>query len=190
MRVIFALANPQDTTGTYENHRHNVGVWFIQKLAAIHNCQFKKHSKIHGYIANFEIFGKVIYLVRSSHYMNNNGQTVAAVLKYYKLNPNEMLVAHDELDFEVAKIKLKYSGGAGGHNGLASITSHIGTKDFYRLRIGIGKPLNKNMVSKYVLSAPSNSQKEVIHKALDDVIIHSEYIFSDIQKATLKINTQ
>ncbi|WP_071664341.1 aminoacyl-tRNA hydrolase [Francisella frigiditurris] len=154
----------------YEDTRHNVGEWFISKIAQQNNESFSLNSKLNAYISKVNIHGKNVILAFPNTYMNNSGLAVIKVANFYKISPDEILVAHDELDINPGEIRLKKGGGHGGHNGLRSIHQHLGTDDYIRLRIGIGHPGHKNKVANYVLSNPSIEQEKQINEAIDNAI--------------------
>ncbi|MFC4891583.1 aminoacyl-tRNA hydrolase [Pseudofrancisella aestuarii] len=154
----------------YEDTRHNVGEWFISKIAQQNNESFSLNSKLNAYISKVNIHGKNVIFAFPNTYMNNSGLAVIKVANFYKISPDEILIAHDELDINPGDIRLKKGGGHGGHNGLRSIHQHLGTDDYTRLRIGIGHPGHKNKVANYVLSNPSIEQEKQINEAIDNAI--------------------
>ncbi|KEI35877.1 peptidyl-tRNA hydrolase [Francisella sp. W12-1067] len=154
----------------YEDTRHNVGEWFIAKIAQDKQESFSVNSKLNSNIAKVNIAYNNVILVFPTTYMNNSGLAVSKVANFYKIKPEEILVAHDELDIDCGQIRLKKGGGHGGHNGLRSIHQHLGTNEYLRLRIGIGHPGHKNKVSNYVLSKPSIEQKKQIDISIDNAI--------------------
>ena len=160
IKLIVGLGNPGDE---YADTRHNVGIRFVEALANQANHSLQKEDKFHGAITKLNH----CWLLKPSIYMNENGKAVAALARFYKIKPQEILVAHDELDFPVGIIRLKESGSHGGHNGLRNIIEHLGTTDFYRLRIGIGHPGHKRQVTPYVLGAPSKDDQTTILAAID-----------------------
>lgn len=165
IRLIVGLANPGKQ---YSNTRHNVGAWFLSALAKQAGASLSPEAKFHGHTGKAMIDNRPCYLLEPTTYMNESGRAVRAMMDYYKLSPDEILVAHDELDFEPGIIRFKQSGGHGGHNGLRDIIACLGTKDFNRMRIGIGHPGNRNKVTGYVLGEPSKSDKQAILSAIDD----------------------
>ena len=156
--LIAGLGNPGSK---YQNTRHNAGFWFIDYLADMHQTQFKAHTKLKCAICSIVLSGRHIKLVKPNVLMNVSGQALAAVIHFYKLDMQKVLVVHDDIDFEAAKIRIKYGGGHGGHNGLLDIIRHLG-KDFWRLRIGIGHPGSKDKVSPYVLADPKANERLAI----------------------------
>ncbi|QIV95979.1 peptidyl-tRNA hydrolase [Allofrancisella inopinata] len=154
----------------YEDTRHNVGEWFIAKIAQDKQESFSVNSRLNSNIAKVNIAYNNVILVFPTTYMNNSGLAVSKVANFYKIKPEEILVAHDELDIDCGQIRLKKGGGHGGHNGLRSIHQHLGTNEYLRLRIGIGHPGHKSKVSNYVLSKPSVEQKKQIDISIDNAI--------------------
>lgn len=165
IKLIVGLGNPG---AEYADTRHNVGVWFIEQLAKHEGGILRSESKFHGQICKVNIDGHSIWLLRPDTYMNESGRAVSAVCRFYKIEANEILVAHDELDFPAGDIRLKENGGHGGHNGLRDIMSHVKRQDFLRLRIGIGHPGDRDKVTPYVLSNPSRSDKDKILSSIDE----------------------
>ncbi|MED7789072.1 aminoacyl-tRNA hydrolase [Francisella sp. 19X1-34] len=160
----------------YENTRHNVGEWLIAEIAREQSESFSSNSKLNSNIAKVSLAYNNVLLVFPTTYMNNSGLAVSKVANFYKINPEEILVVHDELDIDCGQIRLKKGGGHGGHNGLRSIHQYLGTNDYLRLRIGIGHPGHKSKVSNYVLSNPSIQQKSQIDEAINNAI----YVLDDI----------
>lgn len=163
VRLVVGLGNPGKQ---YEKTRHNAGFWFIDQLAGELNAKLEFDKKFNGHKALIESnFGK-FWLLKPETYMNLSGQSVQAMLKYYDFDVDECLIVHDELDFDSGIVRLKQGGGAAGHNGLKSIMGSIGSPDFLRLRLGIGRSKNRQTVADYVLSVPSISEIERINLAI------------------------
>lgn len=163
IKLIVGLCNPGSA---YQKTRHNAGEWAVRTIADAYNASFKLEKKFYGQIAAV----KNSILLLPNTFMNNSGQAVLAAKNFYKLSAENILVVHDELDLPPGTIKLKAKGGHGGHNGLRDIISRLGSKDFYRLRIGIGHPGHRDMVHNYVLGKPSNLDKISILHAIDRAI--------------------
>ncbi len=162
--LVIGLANPgKEYTAT----RHNAGAWWIESLLQTLNESMNFEAKFFGKIANLTIQSHKLKAFIPTTYMNESGKAVAKVSNFYKVNPKNILIVHDDLDLTPGKIKLKVGGGHGGHNGLRNIISTLGTKDFKRLRIGIGHPGNKNQVTSYVTKQPSKDDKEKILHAIN-----------------------
>ncbi|MDH3342877.1 MAG: aminoacyl-tRNA hydrolase [Gammaproteobacteria bacterium] len=152
LKLIVGLGNPGSK---YTKTRHNAGFWFVEELAAAHGGSFRLEKKFHGEVAKINLAGRDVWLLKPETFMNRSGDSVQSLMSFYQLQADNILVAHDELDLEPGDIRLKTGGGHGGHNGLRDIIAHSGTKDFHRLRIGIGHPGNKAQVADYVLHNPS-----------------------------------
>ena len=149
IKLIVGLGNPGPQ---YSQTRHNAGAWFVGALSRDYNIPLNLETKFFGHSGRGLIDGKDCRLLIPNTFMNLSGKAVGALATFYKILPDEILVAHDELDIDPGLVKLKKSGGHGGHNGLRDIISALGNnKNFYRLRIGIGHPGNAKLVSNYVL---------------------------------------
>ncbi len=152
IKLIVGLGNPGQQ---YQKTRHNAGFLFLDQLLTEKNTAWKNESRFQGLLAKCSVAGRQVLLLKPQTFMNKSGVAVGKVARYYKIQPDEILVVHDELDFEEGIVRLKQGGGHGGHNGLRDIISHLGSADFFRLRIGIGRPVSTRKVVDYVLSAPS-----------------------------------
>lgn len=163
-RLIVGLGNPGSE---YEDTRHNIGFWFIERLARELKVSLAPQTKFHG------IAGRAgeTWLLMPSTFMNRSGQSVAALARFYKIEPAETLVIHDELDLAPGEIRLKCGGGNAGHNGLKDISAQLGTPDFWRLRLGIGHPGDRAAVADYVLHAPRKEEQGEIDHALDRCLL-------------------
>ena len=159
-RLVVGLGNPG---AGYEDNRHNLGFWFVDALARDLKVALAPQGKFHGHVGRTEN----LWLLKPSTFMNRSGQAVVALANFYKILPDEILVVHDELDLQPGSIRLKQGGGNGGHNGLKDIQAHLTVPDFWRLRVGIGHPGDRNEVVNYVLKAPRKEEQELIDKALD-----------------------
>jgi PTH1 family peptidyl-tRNA hydrolase len=165
IRLIVGLGNPGPE---YERTRHNAGFWLLDRLAADHQGQFKAESKFHSMLARVRVGGRDLRLLKPMTYMNHSGRAVAAVVRYYDIAPEQLLVAYDELDLPAGRLKLKLGGGHAGHNGMRDTIAALGSRDFWRLRIGIDHPGSKEQVVAYVLSRPSKQDAAAILDAIDD----------------------
>ena len=165
VNLIVGLGNPG---ADYERTRHNVGAWFVDQIAAQSGDTLRAEAKFFGHIAKSNHFGEPVWLLKPSTYMNESGKAIAAVAKFFKIEPEAILVAHDELDFPVGTIRIKRDGGHGGHNGLRNTIQQLHSKAFLRLRIGIGHPGNKDDVSPYVLSRASKNDEQTILQSIQD----------------------
>ncbi len=159
IKLIVGLGNPGDK---YAQTRHNVGAWMLTHLTESASCPLKTEKKLLSHMGVWAHNAESIRLIIPTTYMNLSGQAVQAVCHFYKISPQSILVLHDELDFPAGVIKYKSGGGHGGHNGLRSITQHLKTSDFQRIRIGIGHPGHRDQVSDYVLSRPSRHDANII----------------------------
>jgi PTH1 family peptidyl-tRNA hydrolase len=164
IRLVVGLGNPGPD---YAATRHNVGFWFADSLATAHGGSFRAEGKFHGELCRLTIAGADLRLLKPSTYMNRSGQSVAAVSRYFDIPPESILIAHDELDLPVGKVRLKQGGGHAGHNGLRDTIGVLGSRDFWRLRIGIDHPGDRGQVIGYVLGRPSQEDGACIRDALD-----------------------
>src|SRR5256885_1495015 len=144
LKLIAGLGNPWRK---HERDRHNVGFWFASRLAAAQRIELKSVAKYHGLLGKLARPSGDLWLLLPQTYMNVSGKSVGALARFYKIQPQEILVVHDELDFPPGVAKLKLGGGVAGHNGLKDIAEQLGTHGFWRLRIGIGHPGNKDLVA-------------------------------------------
>lgn len=159
VRVVVGLGNPGPK---YERTRHNAGFWFVDALARLHGGSFRSERKFNGQLARAPIAGEEVILFKPDTFMNRSGEAIGPLLRFYKIEPAEMLVAHDEIDLPPGGLKLKQDGGHGGHNGLRDTIRVLGTRAFGRLRIGVGHPGHKDDVVPYVLTvAPAGEQAEI-----------------------------
>ena len=164
IKLIVGLGNPGRQ---YEKTRHNAGFLFLDTLAQELGCIWSNVPRFQGLFAEGNVANGKVMLLKPDTFMNKSGHSVGKISRYYKLLPEEILVVHDELDFNPGVIKLKKDGGHAGHNGLRDIIAHLGSKDFYRLRIGIGRPAAGKVVVDFVLSSPSKPEWELLVKAFD-----------------------
>ena len=169
VKLIVGLGNPGPE---YQHTRHNAGSLLVEAIADSYNLHLSKDKKLHGLTAKLSIAGHPVHLLIPSTFMNLSGKSVAAICNFYKIPPQQILVAHDELDLDPGKVRLKVGGGHGGHNGLRDIISCLGTKDFQRLRLGIGHPGDRSKVTGYVLAPPKKSEQILIQNSIDDCLQH------------------
>jgi PTH1 family peptidyl-tRNA hydrolase len=158
LRVIVGLGNPGPE---HLVTRHNAGFWFVDLLARRHGGEFRDYRKYSGETARITLNEREIVLLKPTTYMNRSGLSVRQLSDFYKIAPEEILVAHDELDLPVGSVRLKQGGGHGGHNGLRDTITHIG-ENFWRLRLGIGHPGNKADVIDYVLTRAPRAEEDTI----------------------------
>lgn len=162
IKLIVGLGNPGKE---YEATRHNAGFWWVDELARTHHANFRTENKFHGLVAKADLHGHEVHLLKPQTFMNVSGRAVGALAQFYKLVPAQILVAHDELDLAPGSAKLKLGGGHGGHNGLKDIIAQLGSRDFWRLRIGVGHPGDRAEVVNYVLNAPRKEEQGLIDEA-------------------------
>lgn len=167
LRLIVGLGNPGPE---HARTRHNAGFWFVDALAAQAGARFGLESKLFGETAKVEIGGQNVWLLKPATFMNLSGKSVAAALRYWKIEPEEALLAHDELDLPPGVARLKFDGGHGGQNGLRDTMRLLGHGKFHRLRIGIGHPGHKDKVSPWVLGKPGRDDEASILRAIDDAL--------------------
>jgi PTH1 family peptidyl-tRNA hydrolase len=174
IKLIVGLGNPGQQ---YNKTRHNAGFWFLDGLIKIYSSSWGDEGRFEGLVSNILIAKKKVVLLKPQTFMNLSGRSVGKLIRYFKFEPEEILVVHDELDFEAGSVRLKKGGGHAGHNGLRDIVGNLGSKDFYRLRVGIARPPGKQAVADYVLSAPSAQDRqkildgyEPVYKGIDFLI--------------------
>jgi PTH1 family peptidyl-tRNA hydrolase len=186
MQLVVGLGNPGRK---YEGTRHNAGSWLVEQFALAQGIALRNEPKHFGIVGRSDASGA--WLLIPQTFMNLSGRAVGSLAGFFKIAPAEILVAHDELDFLPGVAKLKLGGGVAGHNGLKDISARLGTQDFWRLRIGIGHPGDRDVVADYVLSRPSNADREAIEASLDRAIgILSLAVAGDLQGAMLKLHTK
>lgn len=184
IKLIVGLRNPGSA---YAHTRHNAGGWFAELLAARHDAQFKREKKLNGELATIQIENRICRLLLPLTFMNHSGLPIRSVCQFYQIEPEEILVAHDELDLPEGRIKLKTGGGHGGHNGLRDTISHLGSSNFHRLRIGIGHPGHKDLVTNFVLTRPSASERQLMFDAIDRAITAMPTLFSKGMHAAMSL---
>ena len=168
IQLIVGLGNPG---AQYEGSRHNAGADFVRELARIAGAALKSEAKYSGEYGEALFAGHKLRLLIPTTFMNLSGKSVAALAGFYKIEPEQMLIAHDELDLPPGTARFKFDGGHGGHNGLRDIVPALGNrKDFHRLRIGIGHPGSARQVSNYVLSKASPEDREAIAASIDEAL--------------------
>ncbi len=161
--LIVGLGNPG---AEHLQTRHNAGFWFVDALARRYDGQFRGHTRYHGEVCRIQIGAQEVQLLKPQTYMNRSGLSIRALSDYMKIQPEQILVAHDELDLLPGVARFKLGGGHGGHNGLRDTITHIG-QNFWRLRLGIGHPGDKSEVIDYVLQRASRKEEDLIVEALD-----------------------
>ena len=188
IKLIAGLGNPGRE---HEKDRHNVGFRFVSLLAAARHVPLKSNARYHGVVGRLARPLGDLWLLIPQTYMNLSGRSVGALARFYKIQPAEVLVVHDELDFPPGVAKLKLGGGVAGHNGLKDIAVQLGSQGFWRLRIGIGHPGNKSLVADYVLNAPRADERELIETALARSMEVSGLLTEgELEAAMLKLHTK
>lgn len=187
IKLFVGLGNPGPE---YEETRHNAGFWWIDALARTLKVTLVPERSYWGLMARANVQGQPVWLLQPQTFMNLSGKSVGALARFFKIQPQEILVVHDELDFTPGQIKLKHGGSHGGHNGLRDIHAQLGSSDYWRLRIGIGHPGHKGEVTGWVLKKPPIEQMQAIEQG----ITHSLQawpllVAGDMDKATLQIHT-
>jgi peptidyl-tRNA hydrolase, PTH1 family len=191
IRLIVGLGNPGSE---YEQTRHNAGFWLVDNLACrLGNSRLVRESRYNALLVKTTIAGHDLWLLEPQSYMNRSGQAVAALARFYKIIPEDILVVHDELDLAPGIAKIKKGGSSGGHNGLKDITAALGTQDYWRLRIGIGHPRTfqvQQAVADYVLHRPRKEEQvpidDAIAKSLDIITLLCEGKF---EMAMMQLHT-
>ncbi|MFT5235917.1 MAG: PTH1 family peptidyl-tRNA hydrolase [Shewanella sp.] len=177
IKLIVGLANPGEK---YAQTRHNAGAWYVQELARVCGATLVADSKYYGLTARVTLHGKDVRLLIPATFMNLSGKSVGAMANFFRIEANEILVAHDELDMEPGVAKFKLGGGHGGHNGLKDIIGSLANdKGFYRLRIGIGHPGDKSQVSNYVLGKAPGIEQAAIEEVIDEAVRSTEVLFNE-----------
>lgn len=186
--LIVGLGNPG---AEYAHTRHNAGAWLIARLAEHFQTTLRHESKFKAQVARINSNDQECWLLIPNTFMNLSGQAVHAICQFYKIPTEEILVAHDELDFLPGTIRLKKGGGSGGHNGLKDITEKLSSPDYYRLRIGIGHPGDRHKVLDYVLNAPSKTDKTLIETAFTNFIpLLPDLITGKTEKVMQELHTK
>ena len=187
LRLIVGLGNPGPE---YLQTRHNAGFWFVDALAAKLGARFSLESKLFGQAVKVEIDGQPVWLLKPATFMNLSGKSVAAALSYWKIDPDQALLAHDELDLPPGISRLKFDGGHGGQNGLRDTMRLLGHGGFHRLRVGIGHPGHKELVTPWVLGRPKADDETLILRAIDDAIdVLPLAVSGDFSEAMKRLHT-
>jgi PTH1 family peptidyl-tRNA hydrolase len=186
IRLFVGLGNP----GTeYEATRHNAGFWWVDALADKLGARLVSERSYHGLLARVNTERGPVWLLEPQTYMNRSGQSVAALARFFKIAPAEILVVHDELDVPPGQARMKFGGGSGGHNGLKDIHAQLGTPDFWRLRLGIGHPGVKAEVVDYVLRKPAPEHREAILATISRTLeARDDLLAGEMERATMKVH--
>jgi PTH1 family peptidyl-tRNA hydrolase len=164
LSLIVGLGNPG---AEHQKTCHNAGFWFVDALADRARAEFRSDSKFHGAVANCALAGRSVWLLKPTTYMNRSGLAVSAFVNYFKIELAAVLVVYDELDLPPGTARLKFGGGHAGHNGMRDVITHLGD-EFWRLRLGIGHPGDKNQVIDHVLDRPKPEEERAIRAAIAD----------------------
>jgi peptidyl-tRNA hydrolase, PTH1 family len=187
---LYALIGLGNPGAEYAQTRHNAGYWFADRVCASARAVLRSESRFHGELARVQIDGQDLLVLKPGTFMNHSGQAVQALAAFYKLAPEQILVAHDELDLPTGSVRLKRAGGHGGHNGLRDIHRHLGDQ-YLRLRIGIGHPGDKNLVLPYVLGRAPREDETRIHQALEQAeAVLPVWLGESLEKAMTRLHTQ
>lgn len=185
--LIVGLNNPGPE---YQATRHNAGAWFVEQLAKENNCALRMETKFHGLCGRVLLNNHETWLLLPATFMNHSGRAICAMMRFYQWQPEQVLVVHDELDLPPGVARLKQGGGHGGHNGLRDTITAAHSQQFYRLRLGIGHPGDRNQVIDYVLSKPSRSDSLAIYRAIDDALaVLPKVVSGDLAGAMQKLHT-
>ncbi len=187
IKLLVGLGNPGPE---YEHTRHNAGFWFIDEAARRLGATLQMERGHFGLMARTSVRGQALWLLEPQTFMNRSGQSVASLARFFKISPDEVLVVHDELDLPPGEAKLKSGGGHAGHNGLRDIHAQLGSADYWRLRIGIGHPGNKNEVANWVLKKPALDDRIAIDQTIERSLKALDHLIDgDMAKATALIHT-
>ena len=188
IRLIVGLGNPGPE---YETTRHNAGFWFVDEVATRLSARLAPERSYFGLSARVNVGGRPLWLLEPTTFMNLSGKSVTALARFYKIAPEEILVAHDELDLLPGQVRLKQGGSHAGHNGLKDIQAQLGSADFWRLRLGIGHPGVKAEVIDYVLRRPPAAERAEIAKSIEQACQGLDLLLAgDMERATMKINAR
>lgn len=196
IKLIVGLGNPgADYTAT----RHNAGFWFVDQLARDAGATLRDERRFHGHYGKGRLNGHDVHLLEPQTFMNRSGQSVVAVAQFFKILPDEILVAHDELDLPPGTVKMKLGGGSGGHNGLKDISAHLSSQHYWRLRIGIGHPRDlipegaragtKPDVVNFVLKPPRREEQEPIDRSIERALAVMPFVVSgETERAVMNLH--
>lgn len=187
IRLFVGLGNPGNE---YARTRHNAGFWFLDALAEHVGARLGTDSKLHSENAKATLAGQAIWLLKPNTFMNKSGQAVVAAQRYFKIAPEETLLAHDDLDLPPGTSRLKFDGGHGGQNGLRDTIAHLGHGCFHRLRLGIGHPGHKDQVTPWVLGRPGKDDEDLIRSAIARSLnIAADLATGEFEKAMRLLHT-
>ena len=184
-RLVVGLGNPG---AEYADTRHNAGFWLCERLAALLGVELRRESRFHGIAGRSR---EQVWLLLPQTFMNCSGQSVAALARFHRIPSADMLVLHDELDLPPGALRLKFGGGLGGHNGLKDTSAHLNTNDYWRLRIGIGHPGDRNEVVNFVLKPARREEQQLIDEAIDKALaIWPQLVRGELNAAATKLNAR
>ncbi|HRM81100.1 MAG TPA: aminoacyl-tRNA hydrolase [Acidovorax temperans] len=187
IKLFVGLGNPGPD---YEATRHNAGFWWIDALARELKVNLVPERSYYGLAGRTSVNGQSVWLLQPQTFMNLSGKSVASLARFFKIQPEEILVVHDELDLPPGQVKLKRGGSHAGHNGLRDIHAQLGSPDYWRLRIGIGHPGEKSEVANWVLKKPAPDQRTLIEDSIAHSLkAHTAMLAGDMDKATLLVHT-
>ena len=187
IKLFVGLGNPGPD---YEATRHNAGFWWIDALARELKVNLVPERSYYGLAGRTSVNGQSVWLLQPQTFMNLSGKSVASLARFFKIQPQEILVVHDELDLPPGQVKLKRGGSHAGHNGLRDIHAQLGSPDYWRLRIGIGHPGEKSEVANWVLKKPAPDQRTLIEDSIAHSLkAHTSMLAGDMDKATLLVHT-
>lgn len=188
IRLFVGLGNPGPE---YEATRHNAGFWWLDEVARATGARLSAEAKFFGLAGRMKSGAHEAWLLKPTTFMNASGRSVAALARFYKIAPEEILVIHDELDLLPGSAKIKKGGGNGGHNGLKDISAQLGTPDYWRLRLGIGHPGEKSAVVNFVLHEPSRDEANLIQDNIDESArLLPMLLEGSMEAAMLKLHTK
>ncbi len=194
IKLIAGLGNPG---AEYSATRHNAGFWAVAAIARATQTTLRHEARFHGLAARARFHGSEVWLLQPETFMNRSGQSVAALARFHKILPAEILVVHDELDLPPGAVKLKFSGGSGGHNGLKDIAAHLATPQYWRLRLGIGHPRDlaaddkKADVANYVLKPPRKEEQTLLDDAIGRSLTIMQWVVQgEMERAMMQLHRQ
>jgi peptidyl-tRNA hydrolase, PTH1 family len=196
IKLIVGLGNPG---AEYTATRHNAGFWFVDQLARDAGASLRDERRFHGHYGRGRLNGREVHLLEPQTFMNRSGQSVVAIAQFFKILPDEILVAHDELDLPPGTTKMKLGGGSGGHNGLKDISAHLTSPQYWRLRIGIGHPRDlipegaragaKPDVANFVLKPPRREEQEIIDASIERALAVMPFVIDgEIERAMMNLH--
>lgn len=183
IKLIVGLGNPG---AKYTQTRHNAGFWFLDRLAQHYGVSFREESKFKTEVAAVDLPSHRLWLIKPTTFMNLSGEALGPFAKYYQIEPENTLVVHDELDLPTGVSRLKRAGGHGGHNGLRDIFKHY-SKDFWRLRIGIGHPGHKDQVLTFVMKSPAAKERKMVDDSIEQVLDTFNDVLAGDHEAAMRV---